>query len=165
MKAIIYFLIFASLSFSSHSLIKMKTAGKVKHTVLVLPSYDLIANEGISPNMHQYLEIAIAKDTNVVLIKFPFKKMMGVRYQNVFDKRYCKPILAKQKADIIIMLKLEPGTMNGNMGTDKWNCSIRIYYVLTGRQIDSKLLFKDLTTAEINAKLTADYTVLGAEIK
>ena len=168
MKVLLCFFIFASPVFCSRSqnnTNETRVLKKTGHSILVLPPYDLIANEGISPDMHKYLENVIAKDTNVVLIKFPAKKLMGVQYQNVFDKKYCGAILAKVKAYIIVMSQLEPQTLNGVMTTDRWSCKLRVYNTISGKQINSKLSFTTLTANQIEAKLFSAYAVLGDEIK
>ena len=87
-------------------------------TVLVLPPYDAIANEGISPNIQKYIENVFTTDTTFRLIKFPYRRLMNVSYQNVFDKKYCSPITDKIKTDVIIMSKLDQSTGTGNMTTD-----------------------------------------------
>lgn len=118
-------------------------------TVLVLPPYDMIANAGISPGIQKYLESIFMTDTTFRLIKFPYRRLRNVSYQNVFDKKYCRPITEKIKSDIIIMSKLDQATGTGNMTTDKWNFKIKIYNTTTGKQRISSLTAENLTSAEI----------------
>ena len=75
-------------------------------SVLVLIPYDEIANAGRSPNIQQCLESEFRKIDSFDLRPFPFKKLMGVPYQMVYDKKYCKSILEKVTVDYIIMSKL-----------------------------------------------------------
>src|SRR5687768_1445385 len=82
-------------------------------SVLVLPPFDEIANEGISPGVQEYLEREISKDTSVTLIEFPYKDLMNVPYHNVFDKKYCKPITDRIDADVVIMTKLDQEERTG----------------------------------------------------
>ena len=110
---------------STNNLIQNK---QKKLTILVLPPYDEIANAGISPNVSEIIEENI-NDQGLSVIKFPFKKLMNVPYQNVFDKKFCKPILQKIKPDIIIMSKIDQVNSSGTMETDKWNLRIKIYNV------------------------------------
>ena len=118
-------------------------------TVLILPPYDMIANAGISPDIQKYLESIFKTETTFKLIKFPYQRLMNVSYQNVYDKKYCKPITDKIKTDIIIMSKLDQATGTGNMTTDKWNFEIKIYYPTTGKQTISSLTAENLTSSEI----------------
>lgn len=105
-----------------------------KLSVIVLPPFDKIANEGISPDVQKYLEREISKDTSLNVIKFPYRALMNVPYQNVFDKKYCKPITDKVDADIIVMTKLELKVRTGQMTSDTWGVSFRIYNVRTDDQ-------------------------------
>ncbi|MBS1507043.1 MAG: hypothetical protein JSS79_10395 [Bacteroidetes bacterium] len=107
---------------------------KVK--VLVLPPFDEIANAGGSPDTQKIIETVLAGQGRLSVIPFPLKKLMGVPYQMVFDKKYCKPILDKVDCDVIIMTQLitknehEPGIW-------PWTYKIKIYNVQTGRQLNS----------------------------
>jgi hypothetical protein len=56
-----------------------------KLSVIVLPPFDEIANEGISPSVQKYLETEISNDTSLTIIKFPYKDLMIVPYHIVFD--------------------------------------------------------------------------------
>jgi hypothetical protein len=119
MRTIVFILLhFLLISFcdAGNAIINSKQpAADPTNTVLVLPPYDFIASEGISPDIQQYLENALQNNTSVKLIKFSYKKFMGVAYQNVFDKKYCRPILQKIKVKFIIMTKIEQAAKNGNM--------------------------------------------------
>ena len=140
-------------------------AAQRKLSVLVMPPFDFIANEGISPDTQKYLEEELSKDTGLTIIKFPYKKLMNVPYQNVFDKKYCKPVVEKIKADKIVMTKLDQVTRTGSMATDKWNVTIRIYDINTDKQKNSQLMFNEMTGAEIRNALAAKRGDLAAEIK
>jgi hypothetical protein len=136
-----------------------------KETILVLPPFDVIANEGISPPVQEFLEAVIAEDTSVTLIKFPFRELMNVPYQNVFDKRYCKPITDVVKADIIVMTKLEQRKRTGNMATDKWDLRVRVLNTRTNRQFDSKLTADTVTSAGLRKVIANQREMLIGEIK
>jgi hypothetical protein len=133
-------------------------------TVLVLPPYDMIANEGISPDIQKYLEGELVKDPSLTVIKFPYKRLMNVPYQNVFDKKYCKPIIEKIKTDKIVMTKLDQVSRTGSMSTDKWNLAIRIYDTNNGKQINSKLVINELTNIEMKTVLSARHNELMTDI-
>lgn len=136
-----------------------------KITVIVFPPYDMIANEGISPNVKEYIEAEIIRDTNLTLLKFPYKQLINVPYQNLYDKKYCKPILDKIKADIFIMCKLDQVTHTGQMTLDKWNLRIKIYNTKTDNQITSKFIVDSLTDQGIRKALSFRQASLTNEIK
>jgi hypothetical protein len=135
-----------------------------KLTIIVLPPYDEIANAGISPNVSEVIEENI-NDKSFSIIKFPFKKLIGVPYQNVFDKKFCKPILQKIKADVIIMSKINQVSGNGNMETDRWNLRIKIYNVSKGEQKNSSLKGDNLNSLELKSFILKNKEVLVKEIK
>ncbi|MGC4099848.1 hypothetical protein [Ferruginibacter sp.] len=135
-----------------------------KPSVLVFPPFDINAGRGISPGIQQWLQNEMAKDSAVTLIKFPYKKLMDVPYQNVFDKKYCKPVLEKIKADIIILSQLELVKETGNMQTDLWNVHLKIYQVHTGKQKDV-LSLNNLTGDAIKEQLSTGYNTLQKQMQ
>jgi hypothetical protein len=72
-----------------------------------------MANYDFNPIIEESLR---SKDT-VEVIPFPYKKLMGVIYQGVYDRGYCKPILEKVEADYLIMTRFtgpHPDTPNSD---------------------------------------------------
>ena len=134
-----------------------------KPTVLIIPAFDLHTNGGFSPEIQYLLESKFSENLEIRLIKFPLKKLMNIPYQNVYDKKYCTVILEKVKTDFIIMSKIE--LENIIASPKKWNLNFRILETKNGKQIDSKLLGKNLTKLEIEEKLKKDYKILIEEIK
>jgi hypothetical protein len=104
--------------------------------ILVLPPYDEIANAGISPDTQKIIESALTRHRHLSVIPFPFKILMGVPYQMVFDKKYCKAILDKVDCDVILMTQLITDNER-KQGSSPWAYKIRIYNVKTDRQRDS----------------------------
>ena len=137
-----------------------------KVIVLVLPPYDEIANAGISPNVQKYLEVEISNDTTFSVMKFPYKKLMGTPYHNVFDKKYCTPILEKINADIIVMSKLDvtEGT-NTSLSKIRWNLQLRIYNTKTFVQKNLTLKIYNSTDGEIKSTLANRIDEIINEIK
>lgn len=140
-------------------------AAQKKPTVLVLPPHDIIANEGISPDIQKYLEVVLAKDTGSTLIKFSYKQFLNVPYQNVFDKKYCAPILDKVKADVVIMSKIELVERSGSMDTDEWNLQLKIYNTRPGSQEISSLQLERATIAGMEHYIQVKAADLFAEIR
>jgi hypothetical protein len=147
------------------STIKVQPQKKNKPSTLVLPPFDEIHNKGISPDILAYLEDAIGNDTSVSLIKFPLKKLMGTPYQNVFDKKYCQPILEVVDAEIVVMSKLDHLLSSGKMSGDTWNLRLRIYNTDADLQFDSKIKADELTDAELQKLLSEKQADLIEEIK
>jgi len=148
---------------SDTTIIPKSTLTKFK--ILVLPPYDAIANEGISPNIKKYVEDIFTTDTTFRLLQFPYKRLMNVSYQNVFDKKYCSPITDRIETDIIIMAKLDQVTGTGNMTTDKWNFKIKIYNTRTGIEKLSNLNANNLTSSQIENLITSRRQELFNETK
>ncbi|HMK18707.1 MAG TPA: hypothetical protein VK492_10920 [Chitinophagaceae bacterium] len=136
-----------------------------KFSVLVLPPFDVIANEGISPDIQKILEKTISNDTTLALIKFPYQQLMNVPYQNVFDKKYCKPITDKLQTDIILMTKLEQATRTGQITRDRWSFQIKIYNTKTEKQFLSLVTGDKLTSADIESLIKSKRQDLFTEIK
>jgi len=148
-------------------LIDTTTKSKItltKLSILVLPPFDEIANEGISPNIQQILEKTISNDTTLTLIQFPYRQLMNVPYQNVFDKKYCKPITDNLQTDIILMTKLDQATRTGKMASDKWNFQIKIYNTKTDKQFLSQMTGDNLTSTEIQNLIKSRRQDLFTEI-
>ena len=144
--------------------IKTKT-NLTKLTVLILPPFDEIANEGISPNIQKVLEMTFSDDTTFTLINFPYRQLMNVPYQNIYDKKYCKPITDKIKTDIILMTKLNQATRTGQMASDKWDFQMKFYNTKTDRQFLSTVSGNGLTSAEIENRIKSHQSDLFSEIK
>jgi hypothetical protein len=104
--------------------------------VLVLPPYDEIANAGISPDTRKIIESTLTDQERLLVIPFPFKKLMGVSYQMVYDKKYCRPILDKVDCDIIIMTQIIIDNER-KPGIWPWSYKIRVYNARTGKQLNS----------------------------
>lgn len=104
--------------------------------VLVLPPHDLIANIGASPDIRQMIERSLTGTQQLSVLPFPFRQLMGVRYQMAFDKKYCRPILEKVDCDIIIMSQIITDNER-KPGIWPWSYKIRVYNVRTGRQLSS----------------------------
>ncbi|APZ46024.1 hypothetical protein BW723_06825 [Polaribacter reichenbachii] len=133
-----------------------------KPSVLVLPSYDLNANGGFSPEIQEILEENFKNNLEINLIKFPFKKLIHIPYQNVYDKKYCKLLLEKLDVDFILMSKIDlKDILEQNK---KWDLSFRVYNVKANQQFDSKLKGKDLSYAEIEEKVQNNHQILVDEI-
>ena len=111
-------------------------AGDSTVKVLVLPPYDEIANAGISPDIQTILESALTDKGHLSIIPFPFRKLMGVPYQMVYDKKYCKPILNKVDCDVIIMTQIITNNER-KPGIWPWTYKIRVYNVRTDKQMNS----------------------------
>jgi hypothetical protein len=149
---------------SSDTVIYKKLFENTKLSVIVLPPYDEIANAGISPDVQKYIEDELKKDTNLVVVKFPLTKLMNTPYQNIFDKKYCKPLLEKVDAKILIMSKLDQVLRTGNISRDSWNLKIRIFNIESDIQVDSEVKFDSLSDAGIKKVLLMNHAKLINEI-
>ncbi|HEY0652968.1 MAG TPA: hypothetical protein VGD65_07565 [Chryseosolibacter sp.] len=104
--------------------------------VLILPPYDQIANAGVSPDTRTILESSLSNKAQLSVIPFPFRTLMGVQYQMVYDKKYCEPIIDKVDCDVIIMTHLITDNER-KPGTWPWHYKIRVYNTRTKQQLNS----------------------------
>lgn len=102
--------------------------------VIVLPPYDVIANEGISPDITNYLESALRKEGELEVMKFPYQQLINANYHMVYDKKYCREIIEIVNPDIIVMSRLDLAKKTGNMEMDRWDFEIKIYDVSSDKQ-------------------------------
>jgi hypothetical protein len=102
--------------------------------VIVLPPYDVIANEGISPDITKSLETVLKRETKLEVMKFPYQKLINANYHMVYDKKYCREIIEIVDPDIIVMSRLDLTKKTGNMEADRWNFEIKIYDVSSDQQ-------------------------------
>ncbi|WP_159779658.1 hypothetical protein [Flavobacterium sp. 9AF] len=58
------------------------------------------------------IEIEISKNKEFEIIAFPNKKLLGVTFQGVYDKKYCQPIIDKLDVDYIIMTRFTGNVEN-----------------------------------------------------
>ena len=142
---------------------KIKKTEKLK--VLVLPPYDEIANQGISPGVQEYLQNELKKCEKINLIKLPLRQLMNIPYQNVFDKKYCQPIIETIDCDIIVMSKLDLVKQTGHMPRDEWNLRIRLYNTQTDIQINSELKVNSLSLPGIKKVLGLTNEIIIKEIE
>ena len=156
------FLVLITLSFAS--LVHGQSNTKAFPKVLAFPPYDITANEGISPDILDYIETSLAESDSIELIPFPLKKLMNVSYQQVFDKKYCKPVLEKVESDYIIMSKIDLINRTGKMSTDTWKFEIKLFDVEANTQ---KTILKNccLKPAEIKAFILENIEVIENQIK
>ena len=90
------------------------------------------------------------------VIPFPYKKLMGVPYQGVYDKKYCKPIMERVVADYFIMTRFI-GPYDGNppgLNPLTWGYETKI---LNTKTMDQKISigksgFKKYEDIEIDIK-------------
>lgn len=132
-------------------------------TVLVLPPHDAIANAGASPDTRSILEAALSDNGILSIIEFPFKKLMNVPYQMIYDKEYCKPILDLVQCDVIIMTQLI--TVNERKpGIWPWSYEVKVFNTITGKQINS-IGGVDLKPEEIQNDVVSKIKILIADIR
>ncbi len=74
-----------------------------KTRIMVLPCANGYDYETHGYELDIVLENALKKSMDIEIIPFPIKKMKGILYQGIFDKKDCIPILKKIDVDYIIM--------------------------------------------------------------
>ena len=102
-------------------------------------------SNGYEYGMHGYnfnplLERELSKFQNINVAPFPLKKLMGVSYQGVFDKKYCVPIIEKVDVDFLIMTQFTGSPFSLEPKERTWGYQTRILNTKTMQQINSILI-------------------------
>lgn len=69
--------------------------------------------------------------------EFPLKKLMGVNYQGVFDKKYCGPIIEKVEADYLVLTRFNKPYDEINREEIAWGYQVSIVNTKTLKQQNS----------------------------
>lgn len=109
--------------------------------------------------MHNYdfnpvIENELDKFENIKVKPFPYKTLMGVAYQGVFDKKYCPPIIEKVDVDFLILTRFDKRYDELNSAEMRWGYELKIVNTETLEQIKS-----------INVHDLTDYKEIEKHIK
>jgi len=74
-------------------------------TLLVIQCYNSYDYASGGWNFNPVIEAELNKFDDMEIIPFPYKKLMNVAYQGIYDKKYCGPILERVPADYYIMTR------------------------------------------------------------
>ncbi|MFT6246400.1 MAG: hypothetical protein ACJA0U_000154 [Salibacteraceae bacterium] len=94
---------------------------------------------GAGYDFNPFIETELNKFESVQVEPFPFKKLMGVAYQGVFDKKYCTPIIEEVDVDFLILTRVVSNAfpeVPGDTETE-WGYELRIVNTKTLEQINS----------------------------
>lgn len=105
--------------------------------VMVIP-----CSNGYEYAMHNYdfnpiIESELNQFKNINVKPFPFKKLIGVPYQGVFDKKYCRPILENVDVDFLILTRFSEKYSRLTGVEKKWGYELRIVKSKTLEQLNS----------------------------
>jgi len=92
--------------------------------------------------MHGYdfnpiIESELNKFDNINVKPFPYKTLLGVPYQEVFDKKYCTPIIEKVNVDFLVLTRFDKNYNELKQNQDNWGYEIRVVNTETFVQINS----------------------------
>lgn len=124
-------------STAAESAEQMATVHETPMVVMVVPC----AN-GYEYAMHNYdfnpvIERALSTYEQIEVLPFPFKKMIGVPYQGVFDKKYCLPIIEKVDTDYLLLTRFTDKLHTIGTPEAHWGYEVRIVQTKTMKQIQS----------------------------
>ncbi|GEM_PF-1964392 len=89
-------------------------------------------------DLDELIEKELSQFDGIQVKPFPFKTLMGVPYQGVFDKKYCAPIIEKVDVDYLILNRFDKKYSNKfRLGNSKWGYETRIVDTQTLEQINS----------------------------
>lgn len=72
------------------------------------------------------IETELNKFESVNVIPFPYKTLMGVSYQGVFDIKYCDPIIEKVDVDYLVLTRFTGNRFQLNDEKENWGYETRI---------------------------------------
>ncbi|MFT5599828.1 MAG: hypothetical protein ACI9N1_000054 [Flavobacteriales bacterium] len=72
------------------------------------------------------IETELNKFESVNVIPFPYKTLMGVSYQGVFDIKYCDPIIEKVDVDYLVLTRFTGNRFQLNDKKENWGYETRI---------------------------------------
>lgn len=100
------------------------------------------------------IENELDKSENIKVKAFPYKTLMGVSYQGVFDRLYCTPIIERVDVDFLILTRFNNRNDELNSAEILWGYELKIVNTETSEQIKS-----------INAHDLKDYKDIEKHIK
>lgn len=135
---------------------------KLSKNKTIIDTLELIVVQcanGYEYAMHNYdfnpvIEQELNKFENIKVKPFPYKDLMGVAYQGVFDKKYCLPIFEKVDVDFLILTRFDKQYEELINPKVKWGYELKIVKSKTLEQINS-----------INAHNLNDYSEIEKHIK
>jgi hypothetical protein len=113
------------------------------------------------------LEQELVKNLELVVIPFPYKTLMGVIYQGVYDKKYAQPIIEKVDVDILIMTRFIGNVFPEmqNQSDFQWGYETKILNTSTMEQKVSIRASKLKNYDEIINHISANSDRLASDIK
>lgn len=88
-------------------------------------------------DFNRAIEAEISKNDGFSIVPFPNKKLLGIPFQGVYDKKYCFPIIEKLDIDYIVMTRFLGNIMEGVEMNDEnfiWGYEIKILNVTSMNQ-------------------------------
>lgn len=120
--------------------------------------------------MHNYdfnpvIETELNKFKNIKVKPFPYKTLMGVAYQGVFDKKYCPPIIEKVDVDFLILTRFDKRYDELNRSKMKWGYELRIVKTETLEQINTISAYNLNDYSEIEKHIKENIKTLKTDIE
>lgn len=137
--------------------------------VIVMPEFYgyeyALYNFRFSPTVESELD----KFSNIKVKPFPTKALVGVAYQNVYDKKYCPPIIEKVDVDFLILTRFDKRLDSRQLDLDstkvKWGYAIRIVNTATLEQRNSIHANELDNYIDIENHIKANITTLKKDIE
>ena len=125
---------------------------------------------GYEYSMHNYdfnpvIETELNKFENIKVKTFPYKTLMGVAYQGVFDKKYCPPIIEKVDVDFLVLTRFDKRYDELNRSKMKWGYELRIVKTETLEQINTISAYNLNDYSEIEKHIKENIKRLKTDIE
>lgn len=105
-------------------------------------------------DFNRTIESEISKKEGFTIVPFPNKKLVGVTFQGVYDKKYCIPIIEKIDVDYIVMTRFLGNLKEGIEITEEdaiWGYEIKI---LNTKSMNQKISIRKDNLAEYKDIIT-----------
>lgn len=107
---------------------------KEKTTILVIQCSNDYNYSGGGYNFNPLIENELRKIADFEVIEFSYKKLRGINYYGVYDKKYAKPIMEKIDADIYIMTKYADEFLERRDRSTNWGYELKLLNTKTLKQ-------------------------------
>ncbi|MEM6264188.1 MAG: hypothetical protein AAGI38_16855 [Bacteroidota bacterium] len=106
-------------------------------SIMVVPCANGYVYETKNYDLDLIIERELKKLDGIYVKPFPYKTLMGVAYQGVFDKRYCLPIIEKVEVDFLILNRFANEFDEFTLPKKDLGYEVRIVNTRTLEQINS----------------------------
>ncbi|GAA3509543.1 hypothetical protein GCM10022393_22630 [Aquimarina addita] len=150
--------------------IEMMVESSIKNSIDSIDVMIIPCANGYEYKIHGYdfnpiIEHTLNDVSQIKVHPFPVKKLIGVPYQGVFEKKYCAPILEKVQVSYLIMIRFTDNPFSNDPTKRSWGYQTRILKTKTMEQVNSISATGLLQYAEIEEHIQSNIDKLRSDIE